>query len=61
MCGMKVGDLPGVVTNQYDLEGDLGACSLCESYWCEDTDVCVEMALEQVEEDVEDLRRLEVE
>jgi hypothetical protein len=51
-------DFPDVATVQHDLEGDLGACSLCESYWCEDTDACVEMALQRIKKDVEVLRRL---
>lgn len=53
-------DLPEVVTVQHDLEDELGACSLCESYWCEDTDTCVEVALQRINEDVGTLRRLSV-
>lgn len=51
-------DLPGVVVTQYDLTGDLGVSSLCESYWCDDAVACVEVALQQIEEDAEALRQL---
>jgi len=51
-------DLPGVVATQYDLAGDPGESSLCESYWCEDAVACVEVALRRIEEDAEALRRM---
>jgi len=51
-------DLPGVVVTQYDLAGEPGVPSLCESYWCEDAVACVEVALRQIEEDAGALRRL---
>ena len=54
-------DLPSVVAVQHDLEGDLGAGSLCESYWCEDADACVQMALQRINEDIEALSRLKAE
>jgi len=51
-------DVPGIVVTQYDLAGDLGVSSLCESYWCDDAVACVQVALQQIEEDAEALRRL---